>query len=168
MSRPSLYADVYIDRINLAVSISLGINEAEAIGKSVHFLKTVCGSLLVIFATFYVQSVASRQSRRHHGVFLLVWRMVDKIASFVQQFLTTIVVNILTTKISENDAENKMLSFRSKLMLYMSIVLFLVSLMLVFQWHFYQDVRPGSGQQLPRRLVQDITAAPGIASKKRR
>jgi hypothetical protein len=155
---PDLYAEIYMNQIYLVISACLGINEAVNIGRSVHFLKSTCIFLLIIFASFYVQSVARRRERQRHGVFLLLWRAVGQIVVLVQGFLTAVVVNILTTKMSENDAESKFMDVRSRMMLYLATVMFLVCITNVFQWYFYEKPETEPGRQLPAQLIKDMTA----------
>lgn len=144
----SPYADFYIDEITFAISISLGIDQGTALAKSVHFLRVVALSLLIILASYYIEScIQARQKActNTQPFLMLEWRHASKFVSFVRQFFTTIVVNVFATRMraSAGDETQQFEEFISRILFYTSAVVIVLGLYILFRWLFYeQPVQP--------------------------
>lgn len=152
--KPELIADQYIDKIVLALSVSLGLYEATNIGKQPNFIGWLCVFFLIIVSTFYFQWKIRLSKKTYDNPFVLFWRIVDKLVTFVQQFLTTVSFNIIVQKIQENDSENNTIDLRAKFMLYTVVFVFLSTILLLFGWYFYEEK---SYNDLPEQLINDLT-----------
>lgn len=154
MPKPVLIADQYIERINLAISVSLGLYEASDIASRVHFIKYICGFVLIIGVTFYIQWYIENIKDKYNKLFFLFWRIVNKMVNFTQQFLTTITFNIIIQKFRENDSGNDSMKLTSRFMIYSVIFVFLTSVTVLFGWFFYEQP---VYKNLPEDMIRDIT-----------
>ena len=153
-NKPPLIVDQYIERINVALSVSLGIYEAASISKQVHYLRSLFVFFLVIMFTFFLQYYGRHMRDRYNGLFLLFWRIADKLITFIQQFLTTISLNIVIQKVQENRSDTNSIGTVATFMIYIVAFVFLTTVVALFGWYFYEQREHDT---LPDQLVTDLT-----------
>lgn len=168
MSRPtpeqapppaSPYADLRLDEITFAISISLGVDQGEDLAKSVHFLRVVAFALFAILASYYIESFIVARQRSpgaSSNVLFLEWKLANKFVSFIRQFFTTIIVKVFTTRMraSSGDETQQFEEFVSRVLFYSAIVVFVLALYILLRWFFYEQPVPRQ-DELAARLAAE-------------
>lgn len=141
--RPQAMAEQFVKSVVLTTSLSLGVIEASTIASQVHFLKYVGAFTAIIVFTFYMQSRIQTLAKSYDGLFVLVWQIASRLVSFVQQFLTTLTLNVVILKLRENETEASSVPLLSKYLIYFTIFLLLSTASVLFSWYFYEDDNEG-------------------------
>ena len=134
-----IHTDVYIDRLIAIISIGFGIGEAEELSKKTHVFRYICYFSIIIFITLFVQW----KIRHWHSVntknnaFYLFWKMIYRIMTFLEQFLSSLTFNVIRIKISETQEENFLMDAGTKITLYGSMLILIIGISLFFEHYFY-------------------------------
>ncbi len=139
MSSPRYTIDDYIEKSIVTISIFFGLNDALDISNKVHFLKYLSIFIMIIIITFYLQNYIEKKKNQCNDLFVLFWKISSKIVSFIQQFITAVVFNIIVNKIRKTDSGLTSLDIYSKIMVYIVLFSLLTTPAILFEWYFYES-----------------------------
>ena len=133
-------ADDYVSRLNTAISVTLGLYEAANIANGVYVMRYLCAFIGGIALTFYADKFVRELEAGYGGLFVLPARIAKRVLASVQDFLTTIVFQIIIHKVHVNDENaNAPLRLVTKFAVYAGAFVLLTSAPALYSWYLYED-----------------------------